>query len=208
MLLCKNRRLFTVAGDNSHVITPIPMHLIPIPVPFPSHGWSYTHSHRNLMGPMGSQSSPFPCTPLLTMSLGSRVVSVLDSGAVGPGFKSQPRRCRVTALGKLFTPIVPLFTMQWKLGSSPLKGCEGNYNYINYQLSLHNVLSILLWFWKKLTANKCRTKLKRCWKFRKTYCLLSLSVTWRTETTAINVGKNVDRVAVWSGKQCCVDEPG
>ena len=32
--------------------------------------------------------------------LGSRVVSVLDSGAVGPGFKSQPRRCRVTILGK------------------------------------------------------------------------------------------------------------
>jgi len=28
--------------------------------------------------------------------LGSRVVSVLDSGAEGPGFKSQPRRCRVT----------------------------------------------------------------------------------------------------------------
>ena len=25
--------------------------------------------------------------------LDSRVVSVLDSGAVGPGFKSQPRRC-------------------------------------------------------------------------------------------------------------------
>ena len=31
--------------------------------------------------------------------LGSRVVSVLDSGAEGPGFKSQPRRCRVTFLG-------------------------------------------------------------------------------------------------------------
>jgi len=31
---------------------------------------------------------------------------VLDSGAVGPGFKSQPRCCRVTVLGKLFTPIV------------------------------------------------------------------------------------------------------
>ena len=30
------------------------------------------------------------------------MVSVLDSGAVGPGFKSQPRRCWVT------TPIVPL----------------------------------------------------------------------------------------------------
>jgi len=42
--------------------------------------------------------------------LGSRVVSVLNSGAEGPGFKSQPRRCRVTVLGKLFTPIVPLFT--------------------------------------------------------------------------------------------------
>ena len=44
--------------------------------------------------------------------LGSRVVSVLDSGAEGPGFKSQPRRCRVTVLGKLFTPTVPLFTKQ------------------------------------------------------------------------------------------------
>ena len=44
--------------------------------------------------------------------LGSRVVSVLDSGAEGPGFKLQPRRCRVTDLGKLFTPIVPLFTKQ------------------------------------------------------------------------------------------------
>jgi len=43
---------------------------------------------------------------------GSRVVSVLDSGAEGPWFKSQPRRCRVTVLGKLLTPIVPLFTKQ------------------------------------------------------------------------------------------------
>ena len=31
---------------------------------------------------------------------------MLDSGAEGPGFKSQPRRCQVTVLGKLFTPIV------------------------------------------------------------------------------------------------------
>ena len=38
--------------------------------------------------------------------------SVLDSGTEGPGFKSQPRRCRITVLGKLFTPIVPLFTKQ------------------------------------------------------------------------------------------------
>ena len=46
------------------------------------------------------------------VALGSRVVSVLDSGAEGPRFKSQSRRCRVTVLGKLFTPIVPLFTKQ------------------------------------------------------------------------------------------------
>ena len=45
-------------------------------------------------------------------SLSSRVVSILDSGAEVPGFKSQPRRCRVTVLGKLFTPTVPLFTKQ------------------------------------------------------------------------------------------------
>jgi len=45
-----------------------------------------------------------------TRWLGSRVVSMLDSGADGPGFRSQPRRCRVTVLSKLFTPIVPLFT--------------------------------------------------------------------------------------------------
>jgi len=44
--------------------------------------------------------------------LGSRVVSVLDSGAEGPRFKSQSRCCRVTVLGKLLTPIVPLFTKQ------------------------------------------------------------------------------------------------
>jgi len=49
---------------------------------------------------------------ILQRWLGSRVVSVLDSGAEGPGFKSQPRRCRVTVLGKLFTPIVRLFTKQ------------------------------------------------------------------------------------------------
>jgi len=44
--------------------------------------------------------------------LGSRVVSVLDSGAEGPGFKSQLRRCRVTVWGRLSTPIVPLFAKQ------------------------------------------------------------------------------------------------
>ena len=42
--------------------------------------------------------------------LGSRVVSVLDSGAEGP--VSQSQRCRITVLGKLFTHIVSLFTKQ------------------------------------------------------------------------------------------------
>jgi len=37
---------------------------------------------------------------------------VLDSGAVWPGFKLQPLRYRVAVLGKLFTPIVTLFTNQ------------------------------------------------------------------------------------------------
>ena len=53
-----------------------------------------------------------PAFHILCGWLGSRVVSVLDSGAEGHGFKSQPRRCRVTVLGKLFTPIVPLLTKQ------------------------------------------------------------------------------------------------
>ena len=44
--------------------------------------------------------------------LGSRVVSMMDSSAEGPWFKSQPRCWLVTVLGKLFTPIVPLFTKQ------------------------------------------------------------------------------------------------
>ena len=57
--------------------------------------------------------------------IGSRVVSVLDAGAEGPGFKSQSRRCRVTVLGKLFTPIVPLFTKQ-RTWYKPFKGCGGN----------------------------------------------------------------------------------
>jgi len=51
--------------------------------------------------------------------LGSQVVSVLDSGAEGPGFKSQWRRCRITVLGKLFT--LYLYSPSSKIGSSPLK---------------------------------------------------------------------------------------
>jgi len=56
--------------------------------------------------------------------LGSRVDSMLDSFAEGPEFKSQSRRCRVTVLGKLFTPIVS--SPSSETGSSPIKGCGGN----------------------------------------------------------------------------------
>jgi len=38
-------------------------------------------------------------------SVAECMVSVLDSGAEGPEFESQPRRCQVTALGKLFTVV-------------------------------------------------------------------------------------------------------
>ena len=54
----------------------------------------------------------FELSEIVKLFSGSRMVSVLDSGAEGPWFKSQPRHCRVTVLGKLFTPIVPLFTKQ------------------------------------------------------------------------------------------------
>ena len=57
--------------------------------------------------------------------LGSRVVSVLDSGAEGPGFKSQPRRCRVTVLANSSHPSC-LCSPSSEIGSSLLKGCEGN----------------------------------------------------------------------------------
>jgi len=45
---------------------------------------------------------------VLARWLGSRVISMLDSGAEGPG----SNRGRDAVLGKLFTPIVPLFTKQ------------------------------------------------------------------------------------------------
>jgi len=47
--------------------------------------------------------------------LGSRVVSVLNSCAEGSGLKSQSRRCRVTVLGKLFTPTVPLVAVHLRV---------------------------------------------------------------------------------------------
>ena len=83
-----------------------------------THGWTNTTDRITFLAyaPCNNIKSH---TSRLTFSqsrvqgwLGSRVVSVLDSGAEGPGFKSQSRRCRITVLGKLFTPIVPLFTKQ------------------------------------------------------------------------------------------------
>jgi len=73
-------------------------------------GTLYVNSHASECNQLPSQriSSSYS----VIWRLGSRVVSVLDSGAEGPGFKSQPRRYRATVLGKLFTSIVPLFTKQ------------------------------------------------------------------------------------------------
>ena len=70
------------------------------------------HSHSDPPSPSPARSVGILRVKLRLGWLGSRVVSVLDSGVVGPGFRSQSRRCRVLVLGKLFTPIVPLFTEQ------------------------------------------------------------------------------------------------
>ena len=58
-----------------------------------------------------AESAIYGCHVSVVGWLGSRVVSVLDSGAESPGFKSQSRRCRVTVLGKLFTPIWEPFSV-------------------------------------------------------------------------------------------------
>jgi len=68
-----------------------------------------------------AQPGLFQCVYRGVGWLGCRVVSVLDSGAEGPGFKSQPRLCRVTVLGKLFTPIC---SPSSEIGSSP-QGLRG-----------------------------------------------------------------------------------
>ena len=62
--------------------------------------------------PLWFSLSSLAQTTITPFMIGSRAVSMLNSGAKGPGFKLQPRRCRVTVLGKLLTPTVPLFTKQ------------------------------------------------------------------------------------------------
>ena len=49
---------------------------------------------------------------------------MLDSGTEGPGFKSQLRRCRVTVLGKLFTPHCASVHQAAKLVAGLLKVAE------------------------------------------------------------------------------------
>ena len=67
---------------------------------------SSTSSAGGKPGKAGVSAVQFTKDTFCLRRLGGRVVSVLDSGAEGSGFKSQPRRRRVTVLGKLFTPSV------------------------------------------------------------------------------------------------------
>jgi len=67
---------------------------------------------------MSRRRTDLQSSPLVAVGrLGSRVVSVLDSGAEGPGFKSQSRRCRVSAslrsarTNRLLVPSVKLSTV-------------------------------------------------------------------------------------------------
>ena len=70
-------------------------------------GW-WHETNWDLTHPINPKLWPWPqalLTPSLTLTLitltlwlVSRVVSMLDSRAEGPGFKSQPQRCRVTVL--------------------------------------------------------------------------------------------------------------
>ena len=88
--------------------------------------WLMTYVNARTISTAHDDNATLLLTHLQCGWLGSRVVSVLDSGAEGPGFKSQPRRCRVTVLGKLFTPMC-LCSLSSETGSSPLKGCGSNH---------------------------------------------------------------------------------
>ena len=67
-----------------------------------------------------------PATIRQTEWLASRVVSVLDSGAEGPGFKSQSRRCRITVLKANCSDPLCLCSPSSEIGSNPLKRRGGN----------------------------------------------------------------------------------
>ena len=117
----------TLLQTDNHASTP-PLSFFTGWMPFPPPN---QQCHRT----EGLQRGQIQTRPMLLLMLtkphhngfgSSRVVSVLDSDAVGPGFKSQPRRCRVTVLGKLFTHQSCLCSPRSETGSSPLKGYGGN----------------------------------------------------------------------------------
>jgi len=62
----------------------------------------YSGACNNFSLQLSLQLFAFLVIPVVVVAgwLSSRVVSMLDSGAEGPGFKSQPRRCRVTVVGQ------------------------------------------------------------------------------------------------------------
>ena len=64
---------------------------------------------------------------------------MLNLGAEGPGFKSQSRRYRVTVLGKLLTPIVPLFTKQQKLVAALLSVARATRAWRKVMAAYHRV---------------------------------------------------------------------
>jgi len=82
---------------------------------------NYTVRRGLLLGRVACMYGVQRCGLLLRISV--IYVSVLDDSVAEwlagwtqpqyrPVFKSQSLRCRVTVLGKLFTPIMPLFTKQ------------------------------------------------------------------------------------------------
>ena len=68
----------------------------------------------------------------------NRVVSMLDSGAEGSGFKSQSRRCQVTVSGKLFTPIVPLRVSGVTVGLAEWQLTAGFMTHVTCRLTAKN----------------------------------------------------------------------
>jgi len=68
-----------------------------------THTHSLTHTHTHTVTHTHLFNGPFSGTTRVSGWLGSRVVSVLDSGAEGPAFKSQSRRCGVIVFTFTFT---------------------------------------------------------------------------------------------------------
>jgi len=77
--------------------------------------WTFFHGDSENVddfGIFGIYDCSFNFYPPMGGSVAEWLACWTHLSAEGPGLKSQPRRCRVTVLGKLFTLIVPLFTKQ------------------------------------------------------------------------------------------------